>query len=102
MKPVLTSREEKLIRAAVARMRAGVMAIVFGMVGGVGFFAATAWLLIRGGPRVGPTLGLLGNYFPGYSVTWPGAIIGFLYGAVVGGAVGWSMARVYNRVASRL
>ncbi|HUP02229.1 MAG TPA: hypothetical protein VM737_12025 [Gemmatimonadota bacterium] len=101
MKPQLTSREEQLIHTAVARMRAGIMAIVFAMVGGTGFFVATAWLLIRGGPRVGPTLGLLGNYFPGYSVTWPGAVIGFFYGALVSGLVGWSMATIYNRVASR-
>lgn len=77
------------------------MAIVFGMVGGVGLFLATVWLLIKGGDPVGPTLGLLGNYFPGYAVTWPGALIGFVYGALVGGIAGWSTAWIYNRVASR-
>lgn len=84
-----------------ARLRAGIMALVFGMVGGVGLFLATAWLLLRGGATVGPTLSLLGNYFPGYSVTWPGAGLGFVYGALVGAAVGWSMARIYNFVARR-
>lgn len=96
-----TSREERIIRGAVARLRAGIMAIVFGMVGGVGLLLATAWLLVKGGNPVGPTLGLLGNYFPGYSVTWPGALIGFVYGTLVGGAAGWSTAWIYNRVASR-
>ena len=69
----ITSDERQRIESAVARLRAGILAIVFGMVGGTGLFVATAWLLIKGGPNVGATLGLLGNYLPGYAVTWPGA-----------------------------
>lgn len=97
----VTDEERALVQAAVARMRAGAMAIVFGVLGGLGLLLATVWLLIRGGPEIGPTLGLLGNYFPGYSVTWPGSVIGFGYGALVGSAVGWSLARLYNRFADR-
>jgi hypothetical protein len=82
-------------------MRAGAMAIVFGVLVGLGLFLATAWLLIRGGPQIGPTLSLLGNYFPGYSVTWPGSVIGFGYGVLLGSAVGWSLARLYNYFAER-
>ncbi|MBW3660463.1 MAG: hypothetical protein KY397_02370 [Gemmatimonadetes bacterium] len=96
----LTGDEERLIEAAVARMRAGVMAIVFGMVGGLGLFIATAWLLVRGGEDVGRNLGLLSNYFPGYSVTWPGSMVGLLYGAMVGAIVGGSVAWIYNRIAT--
>jgi hypothetical protein len=95
----LGSREEELIQAAIARMRAGIMAIVFGLMGGTGLFLATAWLLIRGGRNVGQTLGLLGHYFPGYEVTWPGSLIGLFYGALVGAVVGGSVAWIYNRVA---
>lgn len=97
----VTEAEERLIRAAIARMRAGVMALVFAMVGGTGLFVATAWLLVRGGPNVGATLGLLRNYFPGYSVTWPGAFVGLAYGAAVGGVAGYVLARTYNRIAAR-
>lgn len=97
----VTRSEERLIRAAIARMRAGVMAIVFGMVGGAGLSVATAWLLIRGGENVGQNLGLLRHYLPGYSVTWPGAVVGLVYGAVLGALAGWSLARVYNAIASR-
>lgn len=94
------NREERQrIEAAVARMRAGILAIVFGMVGGIGLFVATAWLLIKGGPNVGATLGLLGNYLPGYDVTWAGAIVGLAYGAAIGSLAGWSLARIYNRLA---
>ena len=95
----ITSDERQRIESAVARMRAGILAIVFGMVGGTGLFVATAWLLIKGGPNVGATLGLLGNYLPGYSVTWPGAFVGLVYGAAIAALAGWSLARVYNRLA---
>ena len=78
----VTGEERALIEAAVARMRAGILAIVFAMLCGTGLFVATAWLLIKGGENVGATLGLLGNYLPGYSVTWPGAFLGLAYGAV--------------------
>lgn len=97
----VTSEELGLIETAVARLRAGILAIVFGMVGGGGLFVATAWLLIKGGENVGATLGLLGNYLPGYAVTWPGAVVGLLYGAAIGAAMGWTLARVYNRLARR-
>ena len=91
----------ELVGAAIVRLRARVMALVFAAVSGTGLFVATAWLVARGGENVGSHLGLLSNYFPGYSVTWPGAIVGALYGAVLGGIVGWAMAWIYNRVAAR-
>lgn len=94
-------RERELLDAAVVRLRVRVMALVFGMVGGAGLFLATAWLLLRGGDTVGPHLGLLANYFPGYAVTWFGAVVGLAYGALVGAAVGGATAWMYNRVAAR-
>jgi hypothetical protein len=93
--------ERALIRAAVVRMRARIMATVFGMVGGTGVFVATAWLLIRGGTNVGEHLGLLRHYFPGYSVSWPGAFIGLFWGAAFAALVGWAVAWIYNQVVER-
>lgn len=93
-----SDKERQLITIAIARLRAGVMAIVCGLLAGTGLLLATAWLVVRGGPVVGPHLSLLSNYFPGYSVTWPGAALGFLYGAILGGAVGWLTAWIYNRI----
>lgn len=93
--------ERALIRAAVVRMRARIMALVFGMVGGASVWVATAWLLMRGGPNVGAHLGLLGHYFPGYTVTWGGAFLGFFYGALVGAIVGFAVAWIYNQIAER-
>ena len=96
-----TKDEVRAIRATVARLRAGIMALVFGVAGGTAISIATLWLVIRGGEQVGPHLGLLSNYFPGYTVTWSGSIVGFFYGALVGALFGWAMAWIYNRVASR-
>ena len=94
----LRERQEELIHKAVARLRASIMAVVFGMLGGTGLFLATAWLLVRGGKQVGLHLGLLSNYFPGYAVSWPGAGIGFFYGALSGAILGYALAWLYNRV----
>jgi hypothetical protein len=88
-----------LIARSVARLRAGIVAVVTGMVAGFGLFAATLWLLIRGGPQVGKNLNLLSAYYPGYSVTWTGSLIGFCYGALTGAALGWCVAWLYNVLA---
>jgi hypothetical protein len=84
---------------AVAKLQTGVLTLVFALISGLGLFLMTVWLLIRSGKRVGLHLQLLGNYFPGYSVTWTGSVIGFFYAAVVGGFVGWSIGTIYNRIA---
>jgi hypothetical protein len=47
---------------------------------------------------VGAHLGLIGVYFPGYSVSWVGACVGFVYAFVAGYAVGRTVATVYNKM----
>ena len=86
------------ISREVARIRVGVLVFACALIGGAGLFTMTAWLVVKGGPRVGQHLGLLGQYFPGYSVTWGGSFLGFLYGAAVGGIAGWIVGTVYNGV----
>ena len=93
-------QELVLVTRAIARLRAGIVAIVTAMVVGFGLFAATLWLVIKGGPNVGQNLGLLRNYYPGYSVTWTGSFIGLAYGALTGAVLGWSVAWLYNFLAS--
>jgi hypothetical protein len=95
------SRELELLRKSIARLRASVVAVVFGLTAGTGLFIATAWLIIRGGEEVGLHLSLLNNYFPGYSVTWPGSFIGFFYGALTGAVAGWSVGWIYNEIVDR-
>jgi len=94
------ARDESFeVTRAVARIHAGVLALVCGVLGGGGLFAMTAWLLIKGGPNVGVHLQLLSQYFYGYSVTWTGSIVGLVYGGVTGAVVGWLIGAVYNFVA---
>jgi len=99
---MMRAKEEEvqlaLLRSAIARLRISVMAIVFGFSGGTLLALATTWLLIQGGDPVGQHLGLLGNYFPGYTVTWPGVAAGFFYGFLTGGVLGWTIAWLYNRI----
>ncbi len=87
------------VTRAVARMHAGVLALVCGVLGGLGLFTMTVWLLIKGGPNVGAHLGLLGQYFYGYSVTWTGSLVGLMYGTLAGAAVGWLIGAIYNLIA---
>jgi hypothetical protein len=67
------------------------------VLGGI-IFLMTAFLLIKGGQRVGANLMLTGQYFFGYTVTWMGSLIGLAWGFAVGFLVGWSFALVRNSV----
>jgi len=68
-------------------------------VGCGGLFVATNFLILRGGETVGPHLGLLGVYLPGYSVSFVGSLIGFVYMFVIGYGMGRILGSVYNRIA---
>jgi len=57
---------------------------------------ATAVLLLKGGQPIGPTLGILSQYFIGYTVTWRGSLVGLVYGFVVGFCLGWLVAILRN------
>jgi hypothetical protein len=83
----------------VVSIQAGILAFVFAVIGGLGVFVVTAWLLVKGGEHVGAHLSLLGQYFIGYSVTWKGSFIGLVYGAVIGGILGWAIGKLYNLIA---
>ncbi|HEY7783619.1 MAG TPA: hypothetical protein VIB00_02785 [Pyrinomonadaceae bacterium] len=96
----LQKEATEIVSRAVARIQTSVLTVVFALISGLTLFLMTAWLVIKDGPRVGMHLQLLGNYFPGYSVTWLGSVIGFFYAAVVGGLVGWSIGTIYNTVVS--
>jgi len=90
---------ERDISWAVARLEARVLALVGAILGGLGLFALTAVLLLKGGDPVGPHLQLLGQYLWGYTVTWPGALVGAAWGALLGAAVGASIGALYNFIA---
>ena len=91
-------KETHELSQAVVKIQVGVLTIVCALIGGSGLFAMTVWLLIKGGSQVGAHLQLLGQYFVGYSVTWKGSLIGFLYGTLTGGVVGWTTGTIYNKI----
>ena len=81
------------------RLNARAWGIAVGLLFAHGIFLATVFLVLKGGPTVGPHLALLGQYLPGYTVTWGGAFIGFVYFFVIGYAVGRIIGVVYNALA---
>lgn len=97
----LTAQEEQALRRTLLRANEQGWGIAIGLLLGLGLFLATIVLVIKGGPNPGPHLGLLRIYFPGYSVTWIGAAVGFVYAFVVGYAIGRTIATVYNRLIRR-
>jgi len=90
---------EEIVFTRVLRLNAVVQGIVLGLLTGIVIFIATNWLVLKGGPVVGPHLSLLNQFFIGYRVSFLGSLVGFAYGSVVGFAVGYVIAVVYNLAA---
>ncbi len=89
---------EAVLTRAVLRLSGSVLGLVFGILLGLIIFVATNWLVIKSGETVGPHLGLLGQFFIGYSVSFVGSLIGTIYGFVTGYLAGVLVAWVYNGV----
>ncbi len=87
---------EKIVMARLMRLNAIVSGIVTGIIVGVGLFGVTIWLVVKGGPVVGPHLALLGQFFIGYKVTFLGSFVGLLYGFGTGFIIGGAIAMLYN------
>jgi hypothetical protein len=97
MSPETSSdRVDAAILRAFAPLHRVAMGVAWGIALGVGIFLLTAVLLIKGGPLVGPNLALIGQFFFGYTVTWPGAFVGLLWGFLVGFILGWGFAFTRN------
>jgi hypothetical protein len=92
-------QEDEVLRKAVAHLNAKMLGSILGVIMGFGLFLATIILVLKGGPVVGPHLALLGQFFPGYSVTFLGSIIGFFYAFITGFLIGAVLGVVYNQIA---
>lgn len=90
---------EGQLRHALLRINARAWGIAVGLLFGLGLFVATNVLVLKGGDTVGPHLGLLSMFFPGYSVTFVGSLVGFIYAFVLGYAAGRLIGVVYNWIA---
>jgi hypothetical protein len=89
---------ETLVMVRMVRLNATIQGVVTGTILGLGIFIATNWLVLKGGPVVGPHLALLGQFFIGYRVTFLGSLVGFAYGFVTGFLMGYTGAWIYNRL----
>jgi hypothetical protein len=93
---MLNDAEVGVLNAAI-RVNTIIMAVALGLLGGAVLSLSTVILLLRGGHNVGMNLSLLSVFFPGYEVSWTGALIGLLWGIACGALSGtvlyWSYAR---------
>ena len=85
------------IKKSLVRFNEQGWGLAFGSVAAVGLFVATIVLVLRGGINVGEHLNLLGVYLPGYSVSYVGSVVGFVYAFVIGYGAGRTIATVYNK-----
>ena len=88
----IAAGSQAIIRKAFARLAPVPFGVAVGAVGGLYAFLATATLLLKGGQDIGQHLALLGQYFPGYHVSWSGSVVGALYMTALGFAAGWLVA----------
>jgi hypothetical protein len=70
------------------------LGLAFGLTVGIGLFLLTAFHVIL--HVEGLPLGLLNEYFYGYSVSWPGAFNGLVWGFGTGFVAGWLLGFVHN------
>lgn len=97
----MASSSERDVQRSVIALNARAWCIAFGLVLGGGLLLATLFLVVKSGPNPGQHLRLLSVFFPGYSVTVVGALVGFVYAFVLGYALGRVIGLVYNRIAFR-
>jgi hypothetical protein len=97
-KPGNANAEEELIKSAVLRLNGHILGFVMGVIAALAVFVATNWLVLKGGEVVGPHLGLLDQFFIGYSVTFVGSLVGAAYSFVIGYLTGLIIGWIYNSV----
>ena len=93
--------DDRAVHDTVLALNAQAWGISFGMLLGGGLFLATNFLVIKGGPQPGRHLQLLSAFFPGYSISFGGSILGFIYAFVGGWALGRVIGAIYNKLAFR-
>ena len=93
----LTVEEQRVLTKTVREVNEKAWAIALGLVLAVGLFVATNWLVLHSGSDIGPHLRLLRVYFPGYTVTFVGSLVGFVYAFVLGYLTGRTVVILYYR-----
>lgn len=83
------------LTVAIAPVHKRALGVATGLTAGTLVAAVTVLALML---QVDPSdnLGLLANYFYGYTVSWPGVAVGFWWAFVVGFVAGWFLAFMRN------
>jgi hypothetical protein len=91
---------ERLLETALRRMNARVLGLTIGALASGALFLATLIIALRDAGKAdqGQHLGLLCQFFPGYSVTVVGAFVGAFWAFATGFVGGNVLSRVYNLV----
>ena len=87
---------EAVLTRVVLKLDKGAFGLAMGASLGVFLFVMTLWLVVKGGDVVGPRLQLLSQFFPGYTVTAQGSLVGLAYGFATGFVGGWVFAFLRN------
>ena len=95
---VTTQPDSQALEVALRKLNARAWGWAFGLMLGFGLCFATLFLVLKGGANMGQHLNLLGIFLPGYSVSWAGAFIGFIYLFVLGYGLGRLVGTVYNKL----
>jgi len=96
---IMVSPAESPVISAMLFAFAPLHKLAFGIATGVAGAVLMVWLTVAGMymPRASDfPLALLAQYFQGYSVTWPGVVIGALWGFGVSFIAGWFAAFCRN------
>jgi hypothetical protein len=91
--------DKAILMAAFAKIDIPAFAIALGSIFALLLFGATVTLLLKGAPpgsEVGTHLQLIGIYLPGYTVSWPGSLVGAAYGGLIGALLGAFIAILWN------
>jgi hypothetical protein len=95
------SRTDRALPPSVALAFAPVhkraLGVAVGLVCGFLIAAVTVFHVVLR-PAEGPSVELLSQYFYGYTVSWPGAVVGLCWGFATGFVAGWFVAFVRNFV----
>jgi hypothetical protein len=87
---------QDVLEGAFPKLDRNAFGLSVGITVGVVFLLVTLLVRLSGGEMGSFSLGLLGQYFPGYRVTIVGSVLGLVYGFLVGFVCAWAFAFLRN------
>ncbi|WP_420640829.1 NAD(P)/FAD-dependent oxidoreductase [Candidatus Leptofilum sp.] len=97
-KETVTHVVDDILDGAFPKLDPLALGMSLGIVAGMSLLLATLFMVATGGDIAGQTLTLLAQFYPGYTVTAVGSLIGLGYGFLTGFALGWGYAFLRNAV----